>query len=167
MVRNCRADLHRFGNEAQMTLAKFIISAQLVCAAGYLTVAGSLPLGTLKNPGAGLFPVIIGILWAAVSLFALGNKNDETKKDGEPGGADSARVCKVGVAILGYALLLPVIGFSLSTFVVLMYVSYLLGNHSLVKRLGFSLAGVLFSVLIFQWLLQLTLPEPLLMLLDF
>ncbi|WP_371380044.1 tripartite tricarboxylate transporter TctB family protein [Sporomusa aerivorans] len=150
-----------------MMLNKIIISAHLACAAGYLLVAGSLPLGTLKAPGAGLFPLIIGILWAAVSLFALANRRGEENNGDSPDGADSARVFKVSAAIVIYTLLLPVIGFSLSTFLTLMYVSYLMGNHSRVTCLGFSLAGVFLSVLIFQWLLQLSLPEPLLTMLDF
>ncbi len=147
-----------------MILDKVIISLHVVIAAVYLYGSSSLPFGTLKSPGAGMFPLLIGVIWAVISLAAFSGQQQPAgeKTDKET----TVRLTKVGAAIVLYLVLLPVIGFTVSTFLVLYYVSQLMGNQGTINKLGFSLAGVIVSVLIFQCLLQLPLPEPLLAICD-
>ncbi|MDF2874649.1 MAG: tripartite tricarboxylate transporter TctB family protein [Sporomusa sp.] len=147
-----------------MTLDKVIISMHVVLAAVYLYGSSSLALGTLKSPGAGMFPLIIGSIWAVISLAAFSGQGQPASERLDK--ATSVRLTKVGAAIVLYLVLLPVIGFTVSTFLALYYVSHLMGNQGWGNKLRFSLTGVIVSVLIFQWLLQLPLPEPLLAIFD-
>ena len=84
----------------------------LVLAVGYLWMAFKLPFGTLDQPGAALFPVVVGIVWAAASLITLreGWKMNRAEQIEMPAGPDRKRLLGTIGLLLGYFLLLPVLG---------------------------------------------------------
>ncbi|SDE41246.1 tripartite tricarboxylate transporter TctB family protein [Sporomusa acidovorans] len=150
--------------ERKLGLDKMIAGIHLLLALGYLCGVASLSAGSLKEPGPGMFPAIIGGLWALLSLFTL-IRNSQTRGETLEK-AVVLRLLKVSAAIVVYFIFIPLTGFSVSTFLVLLVASRLLGNNDWLRNTGFSLLGVVFSVLIFQVVLQLPLPEPFLEMLD-
>lgn len=152
-------------NIYKLGLDKTLTIIHLTLASIYLYLARDLSIGVMKAPGPGLFPQIMGALWFLSSLFVLLTKNHITLA-----GLDMntiIRVSKVFCAIIGYFLLIPLAGFSLSTFLILLYVSYVLGNTNWRANTIYSFCGTIIATAIFQWLLQLPLPEPFLEMLDF
>ena len=85
-----------------------------------------LPLGNLREPGAGFFPVVVAvalILFAALALISRTPEAD--KSEAEPG--SFVRVSILTAMIAAYAWLLPTVGFILCT-VGLLVVLLRLGN---------------------------------------
>lgn len=77
-----------------------------------------LPLGNLREPGAGFFPVVVAvalILFAALALISRTPEAD--KSEAEPG--SFVRVSILTAMIAAYAWLLPTVGFILCTVVLL------------------------------------------------
>lgn len=83
-----------------------------VLAVGYLWMSFKLPFGKLDQPGAALFPVVVGVVWAAASLITLweGWKMSRAEQVELPGGTDRNRLLATIGLLLGYFLLLPLLG---------------------------------------------------------
>ncbi len=85
----------------------------LVLAVGYLWMSFKLPFGKLDQPGAALFPVVCGAVWAAASLITLweGWKMNRAEHIEMPAaGPDRKRLLSTIGLLLGYFLLLPLLG---------------------------------------------------------
>jgi putative tricarboxylic transport membrane protein len=80
----------------------------------YLTRALRLPWGTIKQPGAGFFPLIIGVLLlsAALGFASVAAKGRSHPTSGWVPGA-RRRVFAVFAGLIGFCLLLPVTGYPL------------------------------------------------------
>lgn len=106
-----------------------------------------LPFGTLREPGAGFFPVVVAvalILFAALALIGAVTETDESKAP--PGGLLRASVMAVTVAL--YAWLVPIAGFLLCT-VTLLLVALRLGSVRWMPTLLFAATGAIGSYLLF------------------
>lgn len=80
--------------------------------------ANSLPLGNLREPGSGFFPVVVAVALVLFAALALTSRNPEADKSpAEPGGA--ARMWVLSVMVAAYAWFLPSVGFVLCTVVLL------------------------------------------------
>lgn len=78
-----------------------------------------LPLGTLREPGAGFFPVIVAVALILFAALALISRNSEAgRRRAEPRGI--ARLWILTVLIAAYASLLAPVGFVLCTVVLLL-----------------------------------------------
>lgn len=78
----------------------------------------SLPLGSLREPDAGFFPVVVAITLVLFALLALNDRTFEVDRPRpEPGGA--ARVVVLIASLGAYGWLLPSAGFVLCTAVLL------------------------------------------------
>jgi len=126
----------------------------------YLISCKGLSLGTTKSPGEGLVPVIIGGLLVLFSLIIiLRNRSGVTEKmDRET----TARVVKITVTTVVYVLLLPWLGFKISTLAATITASRILGNNSWKSCFIFGLLTTVFAAILFQLWLKLPLPEPIL-----
>jgi hypothetical protein len=71
-----------------------------------------MPMGRVRQPGAGVFPVISGFLLLLGSVSALweGMKQRNSEKVELPAGSDLLRLLAVLGGVLGYLILLPVLG---------------------------------------------------------
>jgi hypothetical protein len=69
-------------------------------------------MGRVRQPGAGVFPVISGFLLLLGSVSALweGMKQRNSEKVELPAGSDLLRLLAVLGGVLGYLILLPVLG---------------------------------------------------------
>jgi putative tricarboxylic transport membrane protein len=91
-----------------------------VLAVGYTWTAFQLPFGTEQQPGAAIFPVVVGIAFALVSVgtvieaFVL---KSEVKTLVLPTGADARRLIVVMGAFVGYVVLLPFLGHLIASMV--------------------------------------------------
>lgn len=100
----------------------------VAASAGYLALAVSYPFGSVAKPGAGFFPVAVGVFLcaAAFTVLALG-----FRRAGAGGPAlepdARARVLATAAALVAFCLLLPWLGYPLCA---LAFVAFLL------RRLG-------------------------------
>lgn len=78
----------------------------------YLALSFQMPMGRVRQPGAGVFPVISGFLLLLGSVSALweGMKQRNSEKVELPTGSDLLRLLAVLGGVLGYLILLPVLG---------------------------------------------------------
>ena len=76
----------------------------------YLALSFQMPMGRVRQPGAGVFPVISGFLLLLGSVSALweGMKQRNSEKVELPAGSDLLRLLAVLGGVLGYLILLPV-----------------------------------------------------------
>jgi hypothetical protein len=82
-----------------------------------------LPLGRLAEPGPGVFPLVVGTLLvvASAALVAEARRDGPRGRDTRPlprGGPERRRWRAVMAALLGYPLLLPLLGYLPATFLV-------------------------------------------------
>ena len=78
----------------------------------YLAVSFQMPMGRIRQPGAGVFPVISGFLLLLGSVSALweGLKTRKSESVELPAGSDLRRLLVLVGGILGYLVLLPILG---------------------------------------------------------
>lgn len=133
--------------------------------AGIMWGAARLPFGTIRQPGAGAFPLAIGlalmVLGAALALprQTVPAVPAEDAGEGQPEPWGRTRVAAICAMIAVYVLILPAAGFLAAT-MVLMVALYAAGAER-----GFGLrpliAGVLTAAaayVLFVWLLAVPLP---------
>ncbi len=126
----------------------------------YLAEALRYPRGSLAQPGPGLFPLLVGALLlvsaAAIGLEALLIRRDRPVD--WPAGVRLRRFGLVGLATLGYIVLLPAIGHPLAGSLLLWVVLRVMGLRpwGLVVLLGVAMA--LGSYYLFGVLLGAPLP---------
>jgi len=84
----------------------------LVFAVGYLALSLRLPFGQLDRPGAGVFPVFVGIVMIVASVATVweGWRMGETAAIDLPVGADRKRLLVLIALLFGYFVALPWLG---------------------------------------------------------
>ncbi|MQA94581.1 MAG: hypothetical protein GEV11_07965 [Streptosporangiales bacterium] len=85
----------------------------LVAGAVYTAHAFTLPMGTMAQPGAALFPILVGVATLVISVLTIAEARFTTKVTGayeRPAEGRARLVLGMAGAILGYLLLLPLIG---------------------------------------------------------
>lgn len=128
---------------------------------GYLVEAFSLPLGTPRSPGAGLFPVVIGVAGVAISavvvIEALARKttDDETL----PRGAELRNVLFFIGSLVAAVLLLPVLGMYVTATAYTAAVAWYLGPRPKWRGALIGAVVVLGACVIFIELLEVRLPR--------
>lgn len=132
----------------------------LVLSAGYLALGAKMPFGQMDQPGAAVFPMVVGVILLFSSAAALleGWRMDPALTVEWPAGADGRRVLRAAALLLGYFLLLPWIGQLLASFLFFVLAVRLLSDYSWTRVVVSSalLAGALY--LVFVRLLQVPLP---------
>ena len=100
----------------------------VLASAGYLALSLSYPFGSVAKPGAGFFPVGVGIFLCAAALTVLAVGFRRAAGGGVPLEPDArARVLVTAAAMAGFCLLVPWVGYPLCA---LVFVAVLL------RRLG-------------------------------
>lgn len=90
-----------------------VVGAVGICLAVlYLALSFQMPMGKVRQPGAGVFPVISGFLLLLGSVSALweGLKIRKSESVELPAGSDLLRLLVVLGGILAYLVLLPILG---------------------------------------------------------
>jgi hypothetical protein len=95
-----------------------LVPAVVVVAAGfYLLQALKLPLGTVARPGAGFFPVAVGVFACIVGLMAMAQAFARPRGPERPAEADPdaaivrRRVSTTTLAVAGFCLAMPWVGY--------------------------------------------------------
>jgi putative tricarboxylic transport membrane protein len=136
-----------------------------VCGAAYYLAALQYPIGKIDSPGPGLMPRGLGIIFVVLSLYLLSEglhalRSERSRAHAgteEPGDAIKAPL-GVTVILVLYALLLPVAGFSIATFLAVFCAGRLLGLEGWAKPVALAVGTTALCFLVFGWLLDVPLP---------
>ena len=136
----------------------------LFLAAGYLGMAVQLPFGELERPGAGIFPVAVGVMLALVSLATVweGWRTGGGARVEFPAGGDRKRLLALVALLFFYFLALPWLGQILASSIFVMLLMRVLSHIGWPRIVGYSLAISIALYLVFVHLLQVPMPRGLL-----
>jgi putative tricarboxylic transport membrane protein len=133
--------------------------------AAYFLAAGEYPVGKIDSPGPGVLPRGLGIAFVTLSLYLVGEGLLALRAERNGASAAGERPKKgikaplgVTVILVLYAGLLPIIGFSIATFLAVFCAGRLLGLEGWVKPLSLAIATTALCFLVFGWLLDVPLP---------
>jgi hypothetical protein len=124
------------------------------------------PLGTLRRPGGGLFPLIASVLMMGLSALLTfqafrGKEFDKSSPSAFFPEKEAPRRVILGFAgLIGYRYLLPVIGFAPSTGVFIFFLSRYLGKYSWAISLFFAVLTAVAGYYLFQGWLKIPMPRP-------
>jgi len=128
-------------------------------------ISYELQLGTLRNPGPGLMPFLLGILLSLCSvpiliscLLTIRNK----AKQGDEGiwsGVEFKRLIFVVFSLVCYAMILEKVGFVIATFFLLIILFKVIGSRKWLFALMTSAIVVLLSYLLFVVFLKVEMPS--------
>jgi hypothetical protein len=121
------------------------------------------PLGSLRAPGAGLFPLIASTILMIVSGFIVGHsalkKNVEEAKSPFFQGKEAPKRILLGFSLLlMFRYLFPIIGFAPSAFCFISFLSKFLGHYNWKVSLLISTCSSLGSYFLFQVFLKIQMP---------
>jgi len=113
----------------------------------YLIEGRNLELGRLNAPGPGIFPFVVGVIFAFVSAGVIADAllTKDAGKATFPQGEDRKRLLTIYGSFVLYALLFNVIGFPLSTFALVTFFTRIVGNISWLKAIlcGLGTTGLM------------------------
>jgi hypothetical protein len=116
----------------------------------YLIGGWGLKAGTMRKPGPGLFPRLIGIgLLVSTGLYLWQVLKQETESKSLPGAAKPGVVVLLAGSILVYPLLLYYLDFILATFAVVYFMLIVLKYKGPVWDFFIALGLVIFSFMVF------------------
>ena len=116
----------------------------------YLIGGWGLKMGSMRKPGAGLFPRLIGIgLFVSTGLYLWQVLKHETESNSLPGSAKTGVVVLLAGSILVYPLLLYYLNFILATFAVVYFMLIVLKYKGPVWDFFIALGLVIFSFMVF------------------
>jgi putative tricarboxylic transport membrane protein len=101
-----------------------------VLALGYLLAGRQYPLDTLATPGPGIFPLAVGLALLALAIWQLlaGGRRLAAAAASEAADVGISRAPLIMIAVLVlYAVTLPRLGFTLTSFVLVLVASWLMG----------------------------------------
>lgn len=118
--------------------------------------ARTMGVGSFSRPGAGLFPLLSGVVLLTMALIILvasaAKKVNPSAGKGE--GRNVWSVFYVLGALLFFRLTLPVLGYSCTAFIVLVFLIKIVGGHKWFPTVVWSVVFTGFSYLLFaQWLM--------------
>jgi len=136
----------------------------LVLGSAYLAGSLELPRGSAAQPGAGLYPLLLGILLVALSLALLVQslREKETKPEESesfPKGRDRQRVVAVGLALFLFALSLKPLGYAVTSAALMGAILRLFGLRSWMKITIISILCSAVSYYLFASILDVPLPR--------
>jgi len=148
-------------NWGEIGAATLLLTGGLV----YLLAAFQYPLGELAAPGPGLMPRLLGWIFIGLSAYLLGSnfyKKLENQGNAEASKAEPSFSFKVPLQLLIILILywaaLTTLGFSLSTFLAMVFLSRLLGLAGWVKPIILGISAVALANLLFALALDVPLP---------
>ena len=138
-----------------------LAAANMALAILYLAASWQYPMGTISEPGPGLFPVLVACLWLMASVgTGWGAVCKATQGQIEwPRGASLGRMGVILAALLAYMLLLSNIGHSIAAVVATFMALQALGGLRWPLKIGLAVAFGLGSYYLFDTLLGVPLPR--------
>ena len=122
------------------------------------------PFGSLRAPGAGLFPMIASTILMIFSGFIMGHSffkkhMEDAKSSFFPGKEAPKRILLGFSFLLMFRYLFPIIGFAPSAFCFICVLSKFLGHYSWKASLLISTCSALGSYFLFQVFLKIQMPR--------
>lgn len=126
----------------------------------YLALSFQMPMGRIRQPGAGVFPVISGFLLLLGSVSALweGLKTRKTESVELPAGSDLRRLLVMLGGILAYLVLLPILGQLISSTIFCFVLIRVLSSLSIWRVALYALVMAGSAYLLFVRFLMLPMP---------
>ena len=126
----------------------------------YLALSFQMPMGRIRQPGAGVFPVISGFLLLLGSVSALweGLKTRKSESVELPAGSDLRRLLVLVGGILGYLVLLPILGQLISSTIFCFVLIRVLSSLSIWRVALYALVMAGAAYLLFVRFLMLPMP---------
>ena len=118
----------------------------------------TLPIGTVRSPGQGFFPLGLGVLLLLLSLLLLVQVRRARTADRSRGGHRMGQVMGVVAALAAYTALLESIGYPIATFLLVLYMVKVTHPQRWPLALGVSLLAAGGSYLLFAVWLKVPLP---------
>jgi putative tricarboxylic transport membrane protein len=124
----------------------------------------SLPYGNIHNPGAGFFPLWLGIILGAMAI-ALMLKSTRQREKGKllldilREKVRWEKVFFVLIALVLYAYLMNLLGFLIVTFLLMAFLLRVIEPHPWKTVVGWVLIGAFGSYLVFEIWMKLRLPR--------
>ena len=133
----------------------------LLFSAGYLGMSIQLPLGGIARPGAGVFPIVVGVLLAFTSLAAMweGWCTSSEEHVELPAGRDGKRLMVLIGALLLYILALPWLGQIVSSSLFLILLMRVLTDVGWSRIIAYALAISLSLYGVFVLVLNVPMPR--------
>lgn len=102
----------------------------VICGIVYLLHCARYPIGSLKDPGSGAYPMVVGMLILICSLGTIleGQYRIPNLRIGWPRGSQFSRIVTLIFAMLAYFILLPFIGHLLASLIVVFAGLHLMGE---------------------------------------
>jgi hypothetical protein len=119
-----------------------------VLALGYLLVGRRYPLDTLATPGPGIFPLAAGLALLALAVWLLVSAARSGPDPSGGGGRPRAPLIMAAVLVL-YAAALPVLGFLLTSFALVIVAARLMGLDDWWRAAALALGVTAASRLLF------------------
>jgi hypothetical protein len=143
---------------------KLLIFSFSLCfvAGAYLIGSFGLPLGDLKSPGAGFYPLLIGVVFLVIGTALCIRSFFSKKEDGGeafPAGKDLKRVISIASVLFIFAIVFRPLGYGISSGILVLAVLRVLGMQGWLKIVGISLATATLSYLFFSSILGVPLPS--------
>jgi putative tricarboxylic transport membrane protein len=144
----------------------FVGGVCLVFSIGYLGMSIPFPRGELDQPGAGVFPLIVGAGLTLASLATMweGWHMEKATQVGLPNSADRNRLFSLMGLLFGYILLLPWLGMTIVTIVFCVLLLRVLSDLSWLRTLAYSLVISTAFYAVFVSLLKVPMPRGILFL---
>jgi putative tricarboxylic transport membrane protein len=124
-----------------------------------------LPMGEMKDPGAGFFPLLIGLVTGLLALIALFQSLREKKEQKEAPASRSTEPFRwwnlvvILAALVTYALTLTKVGFMINTFLFMLLLVKVIEPQTWKKALLAALITAVTSDLFFNVLLGAQIPS--------
>ena len=132
----------------------------LLLAAGYLAMTTQLPFGALDEPGAGLFPTMVGAILVFASLATVweGWKAHNVERIDMPAGGDRNRMLLLIALLSGYFLSMPWVGYTVSSAIFATLLIRLLSSVSWLRCAAYGVVMTALVYLLFIYLLKVPMP---------
>jgi hypothetical protein len=135
--------------------------------AAVLVASLNYPVGTLQKPGGGFFPLLAAALLLVLSVvftFESFTRHTDTRHAPPffPAHETPRRILLGLAALVAYRYLIPVVGFAPSTALFIFALSRFLENASWIRSLVFAVATGAASYYLFQAVLKIQMPVPML-----
>ena len=126
----------------------------------YLIEGRNLEIGRLNAPGPGIFPLVVGVIFALVSAGVIADAllTKDAGKATFPQGEDRKRLVTIYSSFVLYAVLFNVIGFPLATFALVTLFTRIVGEISWQKAILCGVGTTLLMWVTFVILLGVRLP---------
>jgi len=134
--------------------------AFLLASAGYLVLSFGFPFGSLAKPGAGFFPVAVGVFLCAAALTVVVTGFGRAGLAGPPLERDARlRVVVTAAALVGFCLLVPWLGYPICAALFVALLLRRLGATRWPGALATAVLSAAVSYYVFAVLLAVPLPR--------